>query len=247
MGNGFMDMANSGMMYLIAGVVVVFVMVMAVVFFIKAYREGVKIGIDKKKMNKAIVSSVTFTIIPSIGILIGVIALSGSLGIPIPWLRLSVIGALHYETMAADVGAQAAGLSGLGDVMTGDAFVTIIFVMTIGIIWGGVFCIFGLKKYQKTLNKVQQKDNRWGTIMFNAMFVGMVCAFIGQGLANTRKGDFTSVIVIVVSALFMALFTWLTEKKGQKWMESFSLSFSMVLGMASAILYQSVILPAIAR
>ena len=29
-------------------------------------------------------------------------------------------------------------------------------------------------------------------------------------------------------------------------MESFSLSFSMVLGMASAILYQSVILPAIA-
>ena len=93
---------------------------------------------------------------------------------------------------------------------------------------------------------MQQKDNRWGTILFNAMFVGMVCAFIGQGLASTRKGDFTSVIVIVVSALFMALFTWLTEKKGQKWMESFSLSFSMVLGMASAILYQSVILPAIA-
>ena len=43
----------------------------------------------------------------------------------------------------------------------------------------------------------------------------------------------------------MALFTWLTEKKGQKWLESFSLSFSMILGMASAILYQSVILPAI--
>ena len=39
----------------------------------------------------------------------------------------------------------------------------------------------------------------------------------------------------MVSALFMALFTWLTEKKNQKWMESFSLSFSMVLGMAAAI------------
>ncbi len=247
MGGNFLDMANSGVMYLIAGVVVFFVMAMAVVFFIKAYREGIKIGMDKKKMHKAITASVTFTIVPSIGILIGVIALSGALGVPIPWLRLSVIGALHYETMAAEVGAQAAGISGLtAGAMTGDAFVTVIFVMTIGIIWGGVFCIFGLKRYQKTLNKVQQKDNRWGTILFNAMFVGMVCAFIGQGLADTRSGDFTSVIVIVVSALFMALFTWLTEKKGQKWMESFSLSFSMVLGMASAILYQSVILPAIA-
>ena len=242
----FLSMANCGVMYLIAGVVILFVMLMAVVFFVKAYREGVKIGIDKKKMHKAITSSVTFTIVPSIGILIGVITLAGALGIPIPWLRLSVIGALHYETMAADVGAQAAGLSGLSAAeMTGDAFVTVIFVMTIGIIWGGVFCIFGLKRYQKTLNRVSQKDNRWGTILFNAMFVGMVCAFIGAGFADTRSGDFTSLIVIAVSALFMALFTWLTEKKGQKWLESFSLSFSMILGMASAILYQSVILPAI--
>ena len=101
----FLSMANSGVMYLIAGVVILFVMLMAVVFFVKAYREGVKIGIDKKKMHKAITSSVTFTIVPSIGILIGVITLAGALGIPIPWLRLSVIGALHYETMAADVGA----------------------------------------------------------------------------------------------------------------------------------------------
>lgn len=242
----FFSMANSGVMYLIAGTVVLFVMAMALVFFIKAYREGVRVGIDKKKMHKAITSSVTFTIIPSIGILIGVIALAGSLGVPIPWLRLSVIGALHYETMAADVAAKAAGMETLsGSLMTGDVFVSIIFVMTVGIIWGGLFCIFGLKKYQKTLHKVSQKDNRWGTILFNAMFVGMVCAFIGAGFADTRKGDFTSLIVIAVSALFMALFTWLTEKKGQKWLESFSLSFSMVLGMASAILYHSVVLPAL--
>lgn len=234
----FMQKANSGVMYLIAGSVIFFVMLMAVVFLVKAYREGVKIGMDKKKMNKAITSSISFTIIPSIGILIGVIALSGSLGIPIPWLRLSVIGALHYETMAADVAAKAVGLKALsGSLMTGDALVTIVFVMTIGIIWGGVFCIFGLKKYQtKVLSKVSKKDNHWGTVLFNAMFVGMVCAFIGAGFADLRSGSFTSLIVIAVSAAFMALFTWLTEKKNQKWMESFSLSFAMVLGMGAAIL-----------
>ena len=52
--DNFMAMANSGMLYLIAGVVIAFVMILAAVFLVKAYREGVKIGMDKKKMHKAI-------------------------------------------------------------------------------------------------------------------------------------------------------------------------------------------------
>lgn len=181
--DNFMAMANSGMLYLIAGVVIAFVMILAAVFLVKAYREGVKIGMDKKKMHKAITSSIAFTVVPSVSILIGVIALSGSLGIPIPWLRLSVIGALHYETMAADVAAKAAGLSELsGQLMNGDVFVSVIFVMTIGIIWGGVFCVFGLKKYQsRVLGRVGKKDNRWGTILFN-------CHVCGHGVRLHRGG-----------------------------------------------------------
>ena len=49
--DNFMAMANSGMLYLIAGVVIAFVMILAAVFLVKAYREGVKIGMDKKKMH----------------------------------------------------------------------------------------------------------------------------------------------------------------------------------------------------
>lgn len=44
------------------------------------------------------------------GILLGVIALSGSLGTPWPWLRLSVIGALHYETQVAQAAAEQVGM-----------------------------------------------------------------------------------------------------------------------------------------
>ncbi len=233
----FLQMANSPTMYLIAGGVILLVVAMSVFFMVRAWREGVRIGMDRRKMKKAITASATFTLVPSIGILIGVIALAGSLGVPVPWLRLSVIGALHYETMAADVAATAAGLPSLSaEYMTGSAFVSIITVMTVGIIWGAIFCIFGLKKYQsKVISKVGAKDNRWGPILFNAMFVGMVCAFIGAGFADLRHGSFVSLIVIVVSALFMALFTWLAEHKNQKWLESFSLSFAMVIGMASAV------------
>ena len=234
----FLDKANSGLMYLIVGVPILFVIIMSVVFMVKAWREGKRVNIDREKMKKAVLASAAFTLVPSIGILIGVIALSGSLGIPVPWLRLTVIGALHYETMAADVAAKAAGLASLSaELMTPDIFVSVITVMTVGIISGAIFSIFGLKKYQsKVLGRVNKKDDNWGQIMFTAMFIGMVCAFIGTGFADLRRGSFTSLIVIVVSALVMALFTWLSRLKGLKWLESFSLSFAMFAGMGSAIL-----------
>lgn len=239
----FLDKANSPVMYLIAGSVIAFVVLMSVVFMVKAWREGVRAGMDRGKMKKAIVSSATFTAVPSIGILMGVIALSGKLGFPIPWLRLSVVGAIQYEGVAADMAAQNMGYSGLDTApMNGSIFVNIIIVMTVGIIWGAVFSIFGLKKYQKkVINKVGKKDNRWGELLFNAMFVGMVCAFIGVAFADLRgygnkQPTLHSIIAIVVSAAIMALLTWLVQKKKVKWLENFSLSLSMLLGMGSAVL-----------
>lgn len=235
--NDFLQKANSPFMYLIGAIVVLFIIVQSIVFLVRAYRRGIKIGMDRAKLRRAATSSAIFTVIPSVGILIGVIAMSGSLGVPLPWIRLSVIGALHYELMAADVAGQAAGLTSLSaSAMTDSAFVTIAFVMTIGIIWGGIFCIFGLKKYQKKLTGVSQKDNKWGQIMFNAMFIGMVCAFIASSFGDLAKGSITGIIVIIVSALSMALFTWITKRTSAKWLESFALSFSMLIGMASAIL-----------
>ena len=235
--NDFLQKANSPFMYLIGAAVVLFIIVQSFVFLIRAYRRGIKIGMDPSRLRRAATSSAIFTVIPSIGILLGVIAMSGSLGVPLPWIRLSVIGALHYELMAADVAGKAAGLTSLSAAsMTDSAFVTIAFVMTIGIIWGGLFCIFGLKKYQNKLTGVSQKDNKWGQIMFNAMFIGMVCAYIASSFGDLAKGSVTGIIVIIVSALSMALFTWITKKTSAKWLESFALSFSMLIGMASAIL-----------
>lgn len=234
----FLTKANSGVMYLIAGIVIIFVMLMAAVFLFKAYREGVRIGMDKKKLNKVLSSSVVFSVVPSIGILIGVITLAGSLGIPLPWLRLSVIGALHYEVMAADMAAKATGMQELAaSAMTGESFVTIAFVMTSASSGAACSASSVSNGIRKRWSGVSQKDNRWGTIMFNAMFVGMVCAFIGAGFAGVTTGDFTSLVVIAVSAVFMWLFSLLARREHFKWLDSFSLSLSMIIGMASAIGY----------
>lgn len=144
---------NSAVMYLICGVIVLFVALICVVFAIRAYRIGKTIGMDEVKMKRTIISSATFAVLPSIGILLGVIALSGSLGTPWPWLRLSVIGALHYETQVAEAAAESVGLSALSaSQMTAEAFTTIALLMSTCIIWGMLFCTLTCKSYTKKLS-----------------------------------------------------------------------------------------------
>lgn len=146
-----LNQLNSVPMYLICGGIVAFVAAVCVVFLIRAYRAGKAIGMDTTKMKRVIVSSATFSVLPSVGILLGVIALSGSLGIPWPWLRLSVIGALHYETQVAQAAAEQVGMSTLSAAeMTPAAFATIALLMSLCIIWGIVLSVFFNKRYTKS-------------------------------------------------------------------------------------------------
>ena len=131
-----LNQLNSVPMYAICGGIIAFVAVVCVIFLVRAYRTGKAIGMDTTKMKRTIISSATFSLLPSVGILLGVIALSGSLGTPWPWLRLSVIGALHYETQVAQAAAEQVGLSTLSaSEMTPGAFSTIALLMSICIIW----------------------------------------------------------------------------------------------------------------
>ena len=233
---------NSLPLYLICGSVILFVMAMSLFFLIRAYRAGLVMGMDRTKLRRAITASITFTLLPSISILLGVIALSGSLGVPLPWLRLSVIGALHYETSVADIAARSIGLSGLtASEMTLTAYTTIALVMSVGIIWGMVATIFFNKGYLKRLQmpkkSAKSSGKSFGDSAMTAMFIGLVAAYIGSYIGTfTSSGNFMPLVVLLVSAGAMAGFTWLIEKKHMTWLESFSIAGSMLVAMAAAVL-----------
>ena len=239
-----LEQMNSWPLYLIGGVVILFVLAMSVFFMVRAWKAGIAIGMDKVKLRRAVTSSITFTLLPSISILLGIIALSGSLGVPLPWVRLSVIGALHYETSVADIAARAIGLSGLNITeMTPTAYTTIALVMSAGIIWGMVLTIFLNKRYTKRLQtpkagKTKKKGEKgFGDVAMTAMFIGLVAAYIGSYVGTfTSTGNFVPLIVLVASALAMAVFTYFSEKKGQAWLDNFSVAGSMLFGMAVAVL-----------
>ena len=239
---------NSPGMYLICGSIVAVVSVFCLIFMIRAYKAGKAIGMDVTRMKRTIVASATFAVLPSVGILLGVIALSGSLGTPLPWLRLSVIGALHYETQVAEAAAEQVGIKLSAAAMTGEAFVTIALTMSFCIIWGMVLALFFNKKYLNRLSS-GSRDGKKSSVMgfgdkaMTAMFIGLVSAYMGSYIGTiisgnglfTFSGDWLPLAVSIVAAIVMAFFIWLSEKKNWVWVDSFSIAGSMLIAMASAV------------
>lgn len=238
----YLSQVNALPFYLIVGGVLFFIVIMCVVFLVKSYRAGIELGMDKKVLKRAITSSATFTVLPSVSILLGVIALSGTLGVPLSWLRLSVIGALQYELNVAEIAAQSIGLSGLKvSELSIQAFSTIALVMTVGIL-GGVFCcIFGLKKYlgkvQKSTAKKEPGKPGFGSYATIAMFIGLCSAYIGSYVGTfTSSGNYLPLFVAGVSAVVMAIFEYFTNKKKMGWLDNFSVATSMLVAMVAAVL-----------
>ncbi len=227
------DYRNSAFMFVMGAVVALFVTIQSLVFLKKAWNEGLNKGLEKEKMQRAVLSSAVFTLVPSLSILLTMLTLSGALGLALPWIRLSVIGAVTYELPAAEAAAQATGASLAEAGVPLDVFSVIVWVMTLGIMSGPIFIIAYFKKLQSRVNKIKVEDNRWGTLLIAAMFVGLISSFLGSALA----GGLVSIFTLLTSAVIMVICIQLEQKAGLKIFRDFALPLSMVGAMAMAIVF----------
>lgn len=236
---------NALPLYLFVGAILAFICVMCAVFLVKSYRAGLAMGIDKKVLIRSVTSSATFTALPSISILLGVLALSGSLGVPLSWLRLSVIGALQYELNVADIAAHNLGMSGLLlSEMTLSRFATIALVMTVGILGGCFASLFFLKPYLKKVQgkpkggpeDLSEKKKGFGDVAMVAMFVGLCSAYIASYV-----GDFAvyanrlPLFTAAIAAAVMAVFEYFRIRRRMEWLDNYSVAVSMLIAMSAAV------------
>ena len=255
---------NHPILFVFVGLIIAAVIGQSVYFLVKSYRRAKEIGMDMTKINKTIKTAAIFTIAPAISIVITVVALSKSLGIALPWLRLSVVGSLSYEAIAAANAASGMGttLAELAKGMTASQFVTIVSVMTISIMVGIWLVPVVAKKYQAGMVSFEKKDQKWSDILQNSLFIGMISAFVGyvfcdisrlwrsvDGIFTVVKGSgeeqvitkYTStsglvpVCVMATSALLMCICGLLINKLKWKWLNDYALPICMVVGMAVAI------------
>ena len=263
--NGFNP--DSWVMYLMYALIVVFISAEAIFYLVKSVKKAKQIGMDMTKIKKVIKTSASFSVLPAIGIGIGVVTLIGSLGITVPAIRLSVIGALQYETQMADGAAKA--ITGSTDGLTlliqrgvtAQDYATIVTLMTIAIIAGPVLVVLFYKKLQPKLAKLgamkvggavdpdaatknlesdAKKANpngiNLGDLAFQVSFIGMIIGYIAMsiGAIAAMPGRITSYynfIAVIVAALFMVLSDFLVKKLHWKWLDDFSVAFSMLFAM----------------
>lgn len=224
----------------IAGVVVFcFVLLQSIVFLRKAWRRGKEIGLSTQKMKNAVSQSAVFSIVPSIPIVLALIALAPTMGVPFSWIRLSVIGSMSYEVMAAGAVASNAGLgsdaigSGVAVGLPLDVFSAAMWVMTIGILAGLIFNLFFMKKYQSKISQMYERNTRWTNILISALFMGIIATLGGQQIA--RGG--VALATLLTSAAIMLVVAGIAKLLKQKWLEEFALPIAILGSLALSTVY----------
>ena len=251
---------NHPLLFVLCGLLVAVVLGQSVYFLVKALKRSKELGMDSGKVGKTIRTAAIFTVAPAVAIVISVIALSKSLGIPLPWLRLSVVGSMSYEAIAAENAVSAMGLTlGKIDALTAQQYINIVLVMTISILVGIWLVPLIGKKLLGGMSTMATKDAKWADVFSNAMFIGMIATFLGfvfcdvsrlwsgdengmvavtvegqEELVTTTSG-LIPVLVMASSAVVMLLCGLLMKKLKWKWLNDYALPISLVLGMLAAI------------
>ena len=266
-----MDFKYSTALYLIAGAVILFVLGQSIFFLVKAFKQGRALGLDKSKLRNAITSSALFTIPSALSILATIIALVPALGPVIPWVRLSVIGNLMYETTAAEAAMEAFGHEGGMAVPVTDpeVYAGVAWVMTLGICFSLVILPFVAKPLHKKLLQAGKKEDPKAEANENApvdakkkrglngfindfatpaIFIGLIGAFIARAIIGAGKpetfGDgagVLSIITLVVAIVVSIALEVLAKKLKLTWLEPFVMPIGMIIAMVAAIVFFNVL------
>jgi len=227
----YFDVANSGFIYICVGIGLIIVLAAALYYLKICYSHALECGIEKSRIVEVMRSSVYFSIVPSIAIIIGLISLSTIIGVPYSWFRLSVIGSVTYEIMAANMAFSAIGVN--ASTATAETFGVVMFVMCLGITTGLIFNTFLVEKVHMGTTSMKNKDKRWGSVVSTVFMTSLILVLLVPIILSGS----VSILTFVTSMLISVILTIIARKTGAGWMSSFTLAVSLIIAMASSILW----------
>ena len=230
--------------YALVGFIFLYVLTQSLVALLKAVRQAKVMGFSSADIQKTITSSAILSIAPSIAILISLVVLSQVFGPWIAGIRLGTLGAVTYELPAAINVIEGAFGADINGVITLEMGITAVWVMTLGCIPPLLLVPFFYKKISARFEHIKEKNSEWKDILMDALFLGMISAFVGYVIAPIEPEDggasyisLLAILVLVASALFVTVFGLLSKKKNFSWLKSYALPLSMILSMALAIVF----------
>lgn len=234
----FSELANSSTLYVLVIVALVFMIGLCLVFWKKSRARALELGISEETLKKIRKNALSASVIPSVAIVAGLITLSAVIGIPWAWFRLSVVGSVSYELIAAQLATSALGFTDMTQAMESgaDTFGAVMMVMSTGII-AGVFinALFG-KRIISGVNKLGKNKSGFGNIINSCFMLALMPVLaifqIIQGVV--------SVMVLLTSIAIAYLLKKLIIKTGWFWLGDFIMAITLILGMASAVFWDCI-------
>ena len=261
----FQDFRTSPVILAVALGIVVFVLAQSIFFLVKSWKKGKELGISSETLKNTALTSALFTVAPAVSILATVLVLANALGLVLPWIRLTVIGNLAYETTAAQTALDFWGTTINSAVGDKQQFATIAWAMTLGSIAPLLLVPFHCKKLQKTVgNAVNKNENskKLGDAISAAAFIGIVFAFVAREINGYTATTITqaaadgsvekvkmisgsagamSILVLISSMLLLVILEALFKALKLEKLQSFAMPLAMFGAMGIAILLTNVL------
>lgn len=233
----YLKTANSMGMWISCIPAVVLVLAQAFLFMKRAWAVGPKIGVSNEQMKEAARSSFIASIGPSIVIVSGMISLLASVGGPLAWMRLSIIGSVMYELPAADRAATAAGSTLGTDNMTVEAFANCAWIMTVCCLgWILVSALFTDK-----MEVFRAKVTGGSMDALSALTAGGGMGGFGYMVAQRmipfsfKSANMWSALVGFI--IMLGLNFYMKKNPTAKWAKQFGMTIAMFAGMIAGAFF----------
>ncbi|MEG1089642.1 MAG: DUF5058 family protein [Bacteroidales bacterium] len=229
----FKEIANSNLIWGCVIVGIILVALITMYYYFVYYKRALAIGIEKSTLKTVIKSSISFSIVPSLAIVVGIASLAVVIGLPYSWFRLSVLGSVAYELMAANMALQAIGV----DVATADgyAFGLMAWAMCIAITSTLLFNIFFAKKMHMGTLKIGAGDKKWSALGQSVFMTALFCAL----LIPMLSGGAVSLLTFATSAAIGITISGLAKALKWPWLSDFVLAISLFGAMVSSVFWSS--------
>lgn len=232
MEQSYLEVANKPAFWIIAIIMIAVVIIQAVIFMRKAFKISRSIGVTEDQVKTTIRASIITSIGPSFAILIGLVALISLIGSPMSYMRLGVIGAVMFETLCVDAGAEAVGVMANTPEFDLYAFSNVMWVMCVASIGWLLITAFLTPKLETVRAKLVGGKDYLLPILSTGAVLGAFGYQVSKFVVNLGPGT----VAVLVSGFVMILINKISDKTGKKWLKEWALSFSMIAGMFSATL-----------
>lgn len=229
-----MQIANSIPMWIACAIPVSLIIFQAVFFMNKARQAGRDIDIPEDRIKQAVRASAITSIGPSLVILSGMLSLLVTVGGPVGWMRLSLIGSVMFEGIAAGIGTQQVGVTLGTDLMTPTALAMAVWTMVLCSIGWVIFATFSASRMDKIQHKITGGSTKRMGIISMAAIIACFSSFVGSHLVrfNAELGGFyfsKNAVAAVLGALFM--FIMIKVSANNKRLAEWNLTIAMVAAM----------------